>query len=387
MPRKSGVTDEMIIKLYKSGTPFKEMKSITGLTDRGIHYVLNKHKVKPIREKGSGQPRKHKVNEDFFKVWTHEMAWILGMFVTDGTVSSKTHSINFSQKDERILKLIAKYMNADYVLTPFGKTKQTPSLIINSLEIKQDLEKMRITANKSLTLPFPPVPKEFMPSFIRGVIDGDGYVSRFGYTMNVTSGSELFANSLLQVFQNWGFNSYINKQLTPNGNNIYRVCINGKENLAVLSDIIYKYAKVDDFHIYKRVYMSQHSKNPYLVEDTRDPKAWEIVDGKIIHVFNNPKQSIKTTISKQLIDSLKEISKQNKTFINSLVEPVIEEIIKNEIDYTIRKNLKPTDRIEFRTTFNSEVALKMKELVKRYNLLLNDFLEYCMEQTIIKLNK
>ena len=131
MPRNPGMTDLVIIKMYKSGMSFKEMKPIIGLSDRAIRDVMYKHGVKMNREQSSGQPRKHKVNEDFFKVWTHEMAWVLGLFVTDGTVNNKTQSISFTQKDERILHLIANYMEADYVLAPTGKTRLTPTLIIS----------------------------------------------------------------------------------------------------------------------------------------------------------------------------------------------------------------------------------------------------------------
>jgi LAGLIDADG-like domain len=104
MPRKPGITDEIIIALYKSGRPFKEMISITGLSDRAIRNVIYKHGIEMNREQFSGQPRKHKVNEDFFKTWTHEMAWVLGLFITDGCVNKRIHSISFSQKDERILR-------------------------------------------------------------------------------------------------------------------------------------------------------------------------------------------------------------------------------------------------------------------------------------------
>jgi hypothetical protein len=65
-------------------------------------------------------------------------------------------------------------MEADYILAPFGKTRLTPTLIINSKVIKKDLEELGIYANKSLTIPFPDVPDEFLPSFVRGV--GDGWV-------------------------------------------------------------------------------------------------------------------------------------------------------------------------------------------------------------------
>ena len=67
MPRKPGITDEMIVKFYKSEMPLKGISNITGLSDRAIRNVMYKHRVEMNREKSSGQPRKHKVNEDFLK--------------------------------------------------------------------------------------------------------------------------------------------------------------------------------------------------------------------------------------------------------------------------------------------------------------------------------
>ena len=200
LARNPGMTDEVIIQMYKSGMSFKEMAPIIGISDRAIRNVMYKHGIPMNREQYSGQPRKNKVNEDYFKVWTHEMAWVLGLFVTDGHVNKKLHSIYFSQKDERILRLIAKYMEADYVLAPTGPTKTTPTLIINSKVIKKDLAALGIVANKSLTVPFPNVPEEFLASFVRGVIDGDGWVGKEGYVMNVTSGSLDFAEGFYQYF-------------------------------------------------------------------------------------------------------------------------------------------------------------------------------------------
>ena len=155
MPRHPGITDETIVKLYQSGMSFKEMNTSTGLSDRAIRNVLYKHGIPMNREQYSGRPRKHQVNEDFFKIWTHEMAWVLGLLVTDGHIHNSLNSIFFTQKDERILRVIANYMDADYVLTTFGKTKTVATLIINSKVIKQDLELLGVTAKKSLNVPFP----------------------------------------------------------------------------------------------------------------------------------------------------------------------------------------------------------------------------------------
>ncbi len=227
MPRNPGMTDEIIIKLYKSGMSFKEMGPIVGLSDRAIRGVMYKHGVLMNREQYSGQPRKHKVNEDYFKVWTHEMAWVLGLFVTDGHVNKQIHSIYFSQKDERILRLIAKYMEADYVLAATGPTKITPTLIINSKEIKKDLEIMGVIANKSLTVPFPNVPEKYLASFIRGVIDGDGSVGKEGYIACYIRQSG-FCRRLLSVFRSWRLKSDITSLVGQTGNTIYRVWVKGK---------------------------------------------------------------------------------------------------------------------------------------------------------------
>ena len=184
------------------------------------------------------------------------MAWILGLFVTDGHVNSKYHSIYFSQKDERILHLIANYMEADYVLTSFGITKTTPTLIINSKEIKKDLDLLGITARKSLIVPFPTVPEEYLASFVRGVIDGDGWVQKTGYVMNVTTASKEFAYGLLSVFQSWSLRSEITVDQTQLGKLIYRVWVKGKFELPKLAQIIYN-DTLENYVYHKREKMSQ----------------------------------------------------------------------------------------------------------------------------------
>lgn len=240
MPRHPDITDEDIITLYRSQVPFKEMMSVTGLSDRAIRNVMYKHGISMNRAQFSGQPRKNKVNEDFFTVWSQEMAWVLGILVTDGHIVKENHSICFSQKNERILRIIAHYMAADYVLTPFGKTKKTPTLIIHSKKMKQDLEFLGVTPSKSLTVPFPNVPEEFLPSFVRGVIDGDGWVQKTGYVMNVTSASELFAKGLLDVFISWNLKAEITAEYTKLNRCVYRIWVKGKYEIPKLAEIIYK---------------------------------------------------------------------------------------------------------------------------------------------------
>lgn len=187
----------------------------------------------------NGVPRKHKVNEHYFKDRIHEMAWVLGMFITDGCVHKSTQTISFSQKDEMILRVIANYIDADYVLAPTGPTRTVSTLLINSKIIKIDLENLKITSKKSLTVPFPDIPEEFLPSFVRGVIDGDGWVQKRGYVMNITTASGQFADGLLTVFQNWNLRSEITIEMTQANRKVFRVWVKGKDTLPRLAEIIY----------------------------------------------------------------------------------------------------------------------------------------------------
>ncbi|MRX53822.1 hypothetical protein GJU41_07535 [Bacillus idriensis] len=130
-------------------------------------------------------------------------------------------------------------MDADYILAPKYKTRLTPTLIINSKIIKDDLNKLGVTANKSLSVPFSHVPDEFLPSFICGVIEGDGWVQKTGYVLNITTASKHFANGLLLTFQNWDLRSEITTEFSQSKNVIYRVWVKGKYELPKLSKIIY----------------------------------------------------------------------------------------------------------------------------------------------------
>jgi DNA-binding transcriptional regulator WhiA len=378
MPRNPGMTDEAIIKMYKSGMSFKEMGPIVGLSDRAIRNVMYKHGISMNREQYSGQPRKHKVNEDYFKVWTYEMAWVLGLFVADGHVNKKLHSIYFSQKDERILQLIAKYMEADYVLAPTGPTKSTPTLLINSKEIKKDLEMLGIVANKSLTVPFPNVPEEFLASFVRGVIDGDGSVGKEGYSMHVTSGSLNFAEGLLSVFRSWRLKSDITSLVGQTGNTIYCVWIRGKLELLKLADLVYKDANSDDFLIYKRVYMTQHSVHPYYIQDQRVLRMWQLADGKIVHTPIRSRVSLRTNISKKILETLKMMAKETNTHVNYLLENGLKSVLAQE-EISFHKGMRPTDRIQYNTTYDNDLLADVKEFAKKNKLFINDVIEYSVQ--------
>ena len=258
MPRKNDISDEDIIHLYLQGATSKAISEYSGLTMRAVRNILHKHSI-PTRS--TGQPRKHRLNESFFNEWSNEMAWVLGLVVTDGCLSNNRYTISIAQKDTEILKKVAQVMNSDFVLD----NNKTPSLLLNSKIMYKRLVEMGISSNKSATIKVPDVPAAYLPHFIRGVIDGDGWVQDRGYVMNITTASIEFANGLYNIFINWHLNAEILTYKTVTNKTYYRVWIKGKTSIQAAAKIIYN----DDCNLcvgYKKQRMTQWNE----VEDHVD---------------------------------------------------------------------------------------------------------------------
>ena len=131
------------------------------------------------------------INNDFFKTQTPEMAYILGFIAADGSLSKTnkgagTLRIKLAIKDEGHLRKLAKIMGFTgkfyidtHTLKATGGKKEYKSLLfaINSKEIYEDLLSYNITPRKSFTLKWPDkLQKKFIPDFIRGYFDGDGWL-------------------------------------------------------------------------------------------------------------------------------------------------------------------------------------------------------------------
>ncbi|WP_181884549.1 LAGLIDADG family homing endonuclease [Neobacillus piezotolerans] len=351
MPRKKGITDEIIINMYKNGISYKEMSEISGLSARSILNVITKNGIKATR---TGPPRKHKVNEEFFDQWSHEMAWVLVLIVTDGNICPTNQSFSVSQKDSQLLDKIANLMK----FTGEAKKRSRAdlyTLTVCSKALKDNLCKLGVTKRKSLTVTFPKCPQEFLPSFVRGVIDGDGYVDD-GYTVTVTSGSFCFAQGLLSVYQRWTLRSKIRTEKTKSLNSIYRVVVSGRESVKKLADIIYRDAGL----------------NCVL---KKKEKMLQIMDKVSLAKSNRVK--FRTTVSSNILAKLGEIAKQNNTYINYLLESGMN-ILMDAKELNLKKN-KRTDRVQYKSTFDRELLDRAKVFAQTYGIHVSDVIEYAAE--------
>ena len=127
---------------------------------------------------------KYSSNEDFFKKWTSEMAYVLGYLYADGSLEDASYLrgkyVRVSSVEKGNIIKIKKILNSKHTITekkPTTKNGKTGYLLrIGSHILYDDLIKLGLYPNKSLTVKFPQIPKKFLNYFVLGYFDGDGCV-------------------------------------------------------------------------------------------------------------------------------------------------------------------------------------------------------------------
>ena len=121
------------------------------------------------------------VNENFFKKWSPEMAYVLGYFTADGCMFINPRGsqyVSFISTDPELIYKVRKLMNSEHKIgIPKNKNpnwKNRYSLQIGSKKMFQDLLELGLTQNKSKTVKLPKIPKKYFNHFVRGYFDGDG---------------------------------------------------------------------------------------------------------------------------------------------------------------------------------------------------------------------
>lgn len=146
--------------------------------------------------------RRYETNENYFKKWSHNMAYVLGLWFSDGCIYDNRFDITLHKNDEYLLKLILKDMQSNCRLINHHNCYR---LAITSTKIVDSIKKLGGIPHKSLTIKFPKIPKKYLPDFIRGLWDGDGtvYLSKItNYaTASIDSGSKCFIYSLRRTLK------------------------------------------------------------------------------------------------------------------------------------------------------------------------------------------
>jgi len=112
------------------------------------------------------------------------MAYVLGYLYADGSLEDASYLrgkyVRVSSVEKENIIKIKNWLNSAHTIVnkkPTSKNGRLGYLLrIGSHMLYDDLVKLGLYPNKSLTIKFPKIPKKFLSHFVRGYFDGDGSV-------------------------------------------------------------------------------------------------------------------------------------------------------------------------------------------------------------------
>jgi hypothetical protein len=265
---KSRLSKEELVRLYKAeGQSLADIARVYGVSRTAVMKHCN---ILGIERRGRGAARvlaqkKSKVgnqrycaiNEAFFSSWSPEMAYVLGLMMTDGCISKTkngSYRISLCLNDGDLLRNVVKAMGSDHTVTESKYQKGMNVFIFGREKIAQDLLRLGMKPRKSLNLEFPNIPREYLRDFIRGVFDGDGcvYFLKTKYPRLNTcfvSGSKAFIYGLEEALRVLGMPAA--KINTYHHKNTYYTLRYAYKNSLKLFRIMYEGMKGDMFLLRK----------------------------------------------------------------------------------------------------------------------------------------
>lgn len=240
---KGGIEElptEELVKVYQSGISITTLAVQFNVTDRTICNYLE----------AAGVPRDNiyhnlGLRRDYFaQIDTYDKAYFLGLIFTDGNVGKNNNNlaITLNDQDSEILETFReKICNENPLKFTLRTDKEKPTREVEfhckSADIKADLSKYGIVPQKTYTAKPPVFQEPMQHHFIRGLIDGDGWISekahQLGFCGNeyaVTYVHDLFVDQL----------GVYNTKILHTGKHLWQVTWASRKDIKKIGEYMYE---------------------------------------------------------------------------------------------------------------------------------------------------
>lgn len=199
--------------------------------------------------------RKYEVNDNYFKIQSHNMAYILGLLASDGNVARDENKISLELEEtdsyllDNINSLVGNTRPIKYYVHKHNNGTETKAAKIQvwSAEWKKDLAIYNIVPVKTKILKPPTfLDKKYYISYLKGYFDGDGSIY---YNLNIKKWSLNFCGASYDVIK-WIHDIFINdygivvgkveEQTLETGNKFYRFYLTNKSGLKKIYQMWYQ---------------------------------------------------------------------------------------------------------------------------------------------------
>lgn len=227
----------------------KEAAVLLGTSQSMVSYWRKKFKIRSPHSQADAARQFH-LNHDFFNaIDTEEKAYILGFIAADGNVNPDKYGceirICLHQRDRDILEKINAAWQSTYPIRIHrsteksgfpGTNREQTKLSVRSSQMQVDLAKWNIIPAKTYTVHYPDLPDEMDRHFLRGFLEGDGYITsqEFGWVTN-----QYMANDLQKIGIKHGFDELRKYRIKE-----FSFCVKGGPKYHEMIKWIYKDATI-----------------------------------------------------------------------------------------------------------------------------------------------
>lgn len=252
----SYLEEQQIVKDYLNGMTLMELANKYNYKTHGsIIGKLKKYNIVVRTKKEVYDKNKTYKDFSFKRIDCDWKAYYLGLLLTDGCVQGTRLGLGLI--DEDAIKFLSEKINVKYEVRKYknDSRKAMYGIGIYSPELIEDIKRYGLVERKTWTLQPPKLYDDelkFLPYLFKGIIDGDGHISKDGKGFSIGSASKDFIYWCKDILESYfGMKNIIITHIKDI--DFYNLHSSRKYNIEILKNTIYK----DDMGM-KRKYNRLH---------------------------------------------------------------------------------------------------------------------------------
>lgn len=181
--------------------------------------------------------------------WSPKLAYVVGLLVTDGNLSSDKRHLTLVSKDIQLLKIFKKLLNLKNKIglrkSGYTGKKDCHHVQFGDVVLYKWLLKVGLTPNKTKIIKGLKIPPKYFFDFLRGCFDGDGssysywdsrWANSFMFYIAFSSGNLSYLKWLRAKLKNY---LKINGHIVPDRNS-WKLCYAKRESRVIFKKMYYK---------------------------------------------------------------------------------------------------------------------------------------------------